>query len=289
MIECTIRTADAPDTCAVTLLPGAVATIDAVEAPDICNIAGDGGIVGLLPQSDAYSVWESMFDRAAADTFFSGYTIRPTKMLPVQANLLPYLGIYFIDEDMRPDGDANAGMIRFNHSTRIGFSIIIANNDRKRLLQQVDAAFWRVMGLLWTDQDLMNVLINSNSEGVGIESIPRGQRRFVWGATGANNETPFCECQYDVTAFWRSEWWPPITDTLDEVNIRTGLKIGETPAQMAQREQVEADVMLNSTSTAKGFRDGNVQIQSPYSARTPARPYRPVQGAAPGHSRRTPR
>jgi hypothetical protein len=187
---------------------------------------------------------------------------------------------------MRPDGDANAGMISFNHSSRIGFSIVVANSNRKQLLQQVDAAFWRIMWLLWTDQDLMNVLINSNSEGVGIESIPRGQRRFVWGSTGANNETPFCECQYDVTTFWRSEWWPPITDTLDEIDITTGVKIGETPAQMAQRHQVAADVILNSTST-KGVSDG--PIASPYSARTPARPYRPIQNAAAGNPRRTPR
>jgi hypothetical protein len=275
MIDCTIRTADAPDTCAVTLLPGAVATIDAVEAPDICNIAGDGGIVGLLPQSDAYNVWESMFDRASADSFFAGYTIRPTKMLPVQANLLPYLGIYFIDEDMRPDGDANAGMIRFNHSSRIGFSIIIANNDRKQLLQQVDAAFWKVMELLWTDETLMNVLVNENSEGVGIESIPRGQRRFVWGSTGLNNETPFCECQYDVTAFWRSEWWPPITDTLNEINIKTGVKMGDTPAEMAERQQVEVDIVLQSSGTSKGSGNGQRTISSPYSAKTPARAYGP--------------
>jgi hypothetical protein len=288
-IDCRIRAAEAPDTCAVTILPGAVGTIEASEAPDLCNIAGEAGIVGLLPQSDAFNIWQAFFDRASADAFFANYTIRPTTMLPVQANLLPYLGIYMGDEDMRPDGDANAGMIRFNHSGKIGFSIIIANNNRRQLLQQVDAAFWRIMGLLWTDQDLMNVLINSNPEGVGIESIPRGQRKFVWGSTGANNETPFCECRYDVTAFWRSEWWPPITDTLDEIDIKTGMKIGETPAQMAQREQVEVDIMLQSSGTGKGVRDGNVQVPSPYSAKTPARPYGTSALPKAGYPRRTTR
>jgi hypothetical protein len=288
-IDCRIRAAEAPDTCAVTILPGAVGRIEASEAPDICNIAGEAGVVGLLPQSDAYNIWQAFFDRVSVDSFFSGYTIRPTVMLPVQANLLPYLGIYMGDEDMRPDGDANAGMIRFNHSGKIGFSIIIANNNRKQLLQQVDAAFWRIMGLLWTDQDLMNVLVNSNPEGVGIESIPRGQRKFVWGSTGANNETPFCECRYDVTAFWRSEWWPPITDTLDEINIKTGVKIGETPAQMAQRHQVEVDIVLQSDGTTKGSGNGQRQVSSPYSTKTPASPYRPDALPKARNPRRAPR
>jgi hypothetical protein len=274
MIDCRIKAAEAADTCTATVLPGAVGTIYAKEAPDLCMIGGEAAIVGALPQSDAYNIWETIFDLVTADSFFASYTVRPTKMLPVQANLLPYLGVYFSDEDMKPDGDANAGMVRFNHSSKIGFSIIIANNNRKQLLQQVDAAFWRVMWLLWTDQTLMNVLVNENSEGVGIESIPRGQRRFVWGSTGLNNETPFCECQYDVTTFWRSEWWPPITDTLDEINIKTGVKIGDTPAEMAQRQQVEVDIVLQSSGTAKGSGNGHGTIPSPYSAKTPARPYR---------------
>jgi hypothetical protein len=132
-------------------------------------------------------------------------------------------------------------------------------------------------------------LINSNSEGVGIESIPRGQRRFVWGSTGANNETPFCECQYDVTAFWRSEWWPPITDMLNEVNIKTGVKIGDTPAEMAEREQIEVDIMLQGTGTTKGSDNGQRTIPSPYSKQTPASPYRPTALPKARHPRRTAR
>jgi hypothetical protein len=289
MIDCRINVVEAPDALAATVLAGAVGTIEAVEATDLCNMAGTAGVVGLLPQSDAFNIWQTFFDLVSADSFFSSYTIRPTKMLPVQSNLLPYLGVYLSDEDMRPDGDANAGMVRFNHSSKIGFSIVIANNNRQQLLKQVDAAFWRVMGLLWTDQSLMNVLVNANSEGVGIEGIPRGQRRFVWGSTGLNNETPFCECQYDVTAFWRSEWWPPVTDTLDEIDIKTGVKIGDTPAEMAQRHQVEVDVMLQDNGTGKGSDDGQRTIPSPYSAKTPARPYRPSALPKARYSRRTAR
>jgi hypothetical protein len=77
------------------------------------------------------------------------------------------------------------------------------------------------MSLLWTDIKLMNVLVNNNPEGVGIESITRGSRRHVFGNTGLNNETPFAELQYEVSCFCRSEWYPDITDTLDEINVTT--------------------------------------------------------------------
>ena len=45
--------------------------------------------------------------------FFANYTKRKNKMLQVQPDLLPYLGVYLLDETMTPDGDANAGNIRF--------------------------------------------------------------------------------------------------------------------------------------------------------------------------------
>jgi hypothetical protein len=223
------------------------------------NLAlGRLGFVGGLPddspqpqpQSPGFDVWEAFYNIITADSFFADYTIRPTRMNPIQMNGLPYLGIYLSDEDDKPDGDANAGNVRFSASSKVCFSLILANSDRIKLFRAADAASYRIKQKLWTDYKLMNIFHNDNPDGVGIESIPRGQRRWNWGSTGANNETPFVECRYDVTAFWREPYWPDITDTLNEIDVSTGVKPGDTQEQMDQREQERVTYLFNNQAKA---------------------------------------
>jgi hypothetical protein len=202
-------------------------------------------------QSFAVDIRDAMFNVVTPDAYFAGYTFRKTKMRPVQANLLPFLGIYVVDEIMVPDGDPNIGCIRFNHTSRIGFSVIQANNDSDVLEHGIDAAYLKIMSLLWTDLKLMNVLVNNNPEGVGIESLTRGTRRHVFGNTGLNNETPFAELQYEVSCFTRSEWYPDITDMLDEIDVTTGVKPGDTQEEMDQRQQVTVKYMLDVLRAAR--------------------------------------
>src|SRR4051794_581528 len=82
------------------------------------------------PQSYAHLIRDVVFGALAGDPYFANYTIRKNKMLKIQHELLPYLGVYIIDEPMLPDGDANAGNIRFIHTPRIGFSVMIVDNDQ---------------------------------------------------------------------------------------------------------------------------------------------------------------
>jgi hypothetical protein len=181
-------------------------------------------------QTQTLDIRDAMYNIVTADAFFSGYTFRKTKMLPVQSDLIPYLGVYIVDEVMVPDGDANAGCIRFNHTSRIGFSVVQANNNLVVLEQGIDAAYLKIMGLLWTDIKLMNVLHNNNPEGVGIESVVRGSRKHVFGSAGLNNETPFAELQYEVQCFTRSEWYPDITDMLNEIDVTVAVNNIDTDA-----------------------------------------------------------
>ncbi|MCA1452133.1 hypothetical protein I6F35_02750 [Bradyrhizobium sp. BRP22] len=198
-------------------------------------------------QSYSLVIRDVFFDALAADPYFANYTKRKNKMLQVQSELIPYLGVYIIDETMLPDGDANAGCIRFNHTLRIGFSAIIAHNDPVIAEQTIDAAFWHIMQRLWRDQYIMNMLDTynphtgaMNADNTRIESITRGTRRHVFGTAQFNNEIPVAELQYDVSCFYRTDWWPEITDTLDEIDVRTGIKIGDTEEEMAQRQQLHA-------------------------------------------------
>jgi len=195
-----------------------------------------------------------MYNILSASSYFSSYTIKKTKMVPVQVDLLPYLGVYFVDEIMVPDGDANAGCIRFSHTARIGFSIVQANNDQDALEKGIDAAFLQAMSLLWTDAHLNNVLNNKNPEGVGFEGIVRGARRHVFGSPSVNNETPFAEVQYEVSVFDRSEWYPDITDTLDEIDVTVAVNnedVGWGTGSPGAVQPITIQYMFNTLRAAR--------------------------------------
>jgi hypothetical protein len=198
-------------------------------------------------QTVALDIRNAMYDIVTADPYFAGYTFRKTKMFPVQVALIPYLGVYLVDEITVPDGDANAGCIRFNHTTRIGFSVVQANNDPATLEAGIDAAYLKIMSLLWTDIKLMNVLHNNNPEGAGIEGIVRGSRKHLFGSTGLNNETPFVELQYEVNCFSRSEWYPDITDMLNEIDVTVSLNNADINAV----QPITVKYMLNALREAR--------------------------------------
>jgi hypothetical protein len=206
-------------------------------------------------QSAAFNIRNAMFGLLTADPTFAGYVARKTKMLPVQPDLLPFLGVYFIEENMAPDGDANEGCIRFEHTARFGFSVIAVNNDQDVLEQTIDKAFLKIMAILWTDLKLTNVLQSSIPEGYLIESIVRGARRFSFGPASFNNELPLGELQYEVSCFYRSEWYPDIPDMLDEIDVTTGVKAGDTQTEMNQRQQVSVKYTgLNTLPVAEMFK-----------------------------------
>jgi len=174
--------------------------------------------------------------------YFSTFTIRRTPQLPGQTDTIPILGVYILDETMTPDGDANAGEVRFIHACRLGIQAIIKNNDPPGSEQKLDEIFWTIMNVLWRDQYIMNMLDTTNPHLAGqrnpdntrVEGISRGVRRHKWGATGAANETPLAELQYDVTFTYRSNWPPDITDDLLLIHLETAFPVGGDTASVQQ-------------------------------------------------------
>ena len=150
---------------------------------------------------------------------FPGYTILRTNQVPIQRAQLPVLGVYLLDEKMTPDGDWNAGDIRFIHDVRYGFSIVIAQNDADAAEQTLDAAWWTVMGGIWANISAMKMFNNPNPDGTTIEGCMLGIRRLVYGAVGLNNETPTAELQYEATCRFRTDWPPTILDTLQTMVV----------------------------------------------------------------------
>src|SRR3954471_11753480 len=93
-------------------------------------------------QSHSLVIRDVLYDAVAGDPFFANYTKRKTPMLRLQPELLPYLAVYFVDDNMEPDGDFNAGAVRFSHTLQIGFSVMLADNDSVNTERMLDAAYW---------------------------------------------------------------------------------------------------------------------------------------------------
>jgi hypothetical protein len=199
-------------------------------------------------QSWSFLIRDMFFDKLAAHPFFAGWTRHKNKALRLQTQQIPYLSVYFINEDMTPDGDLNAGEIRFLHYLKLGFSVVVQNNDTVECEAKLDQAYWTIMNTLWRDPYLTNFINTTPYTGVGgtpdnvrIEGVSRGTRRHVFGSAGLNNETPVGEMQYEATVKYGADYAPIITDNLLTLSVRTGVKPGDTPDEMAQRQQVGAD------------------------------------------------
>jgi len=164
----------------------------------------------MITDTQSYSqvIRDSLFATVVQLPFFASFKARRSKQLPMQEPILPYLGVYIIGEEMPADGDPNAGDIRFIHMLRIGFQVIIENNDPVQSELYLDQAFWAIMNGLWTDTGLTNMIETEMPDNTRIEGVERGTRRHVWGTMGSTQEKPIGELEYIATVKYRSEWYP---------------------------------------------------------------------------------
>jgi hypothetical protein len=165
-------------------------------------------------QSYSQVIRDAFFAKTVLLPFFQGFTARRSKQLPIWQNHIPYLGVYIVSENMSPDGDDNAGEIRFIHRLRIGWQVLIENNDPVAAELTLDQAFWSIMNGLWRDPKLTNFINSDMPDNVRIEAIEKGDRTHDWGAPGANGEKPYGELQYFATARYRAEYGARVTDDL---------------------------------------------------------------------------
>lgn len=192
---------------------------------DATDLSGGSPLFGTPTttntQSYAFIIRDALFAKAVTLPFFAGYKARRSKMLVVHAEHLPYLGVYFIDEQMASDGDISAGEIRFIHTVKLGFQVFIANNDPVQADLTLDAAYWALMNGLWRDAGLTRFLTSTMPDHVNFDGISRGMRKHVWGSVALNNETPLGELQYDASIVLRCTYPPIITDDLLHIHVET--------------------------------------------------------------------
>jgi len=185
-----------------------------------------------LTQSYSFVIRDIFFDAVRRLDFFAGFTARKCKQLQIQPQDLPYLGLYIVGEEMVADGDANAGNIGFTHTLRLGFSVVLQNNDPEVSEQRLDAAFWAIMNGLWCDPYITNMIDPTpygqrdppaNPDRVMLEGVPRATRRHVWGNNTMTNELPICELQLEVFVVYRTDFIPgPFVD-LETIRMQSVL------------------------------------------------------------------
>jgi hypothetical protein len=176
---------------------------------------------------------------------FDGYTVRRTRALPIMPEDLPILGCYIGDEAIIPDGAGNQGDLCFEVTTKLGFSIMIVQNDPDQAERTLEGAYASLMYALWTNPNLTNMLDTTDYDtGLGtplnarFEAVTRQQARTVWGAFLLNNETPVAEKQYDIWLKFRRPFTPVLPHDFDGLTITTGLPHDGTPEQRERIQQV---------------------------------------------------
>jgi hypothetical protein len=203
----------------------------------------DTGDTGNLTDIQSYSwiILDWIFGELKGDPFFANFAVtRISRALPVEAwSQVPFLGVYLGDEQRSPDGDANAGPIRFLHSVPISWQIILRNNDPQTLLRDLDRTSWFIERKLWRSNDFTNMFRTKLPGQTAFEGITKGRIRDRWGLSGAKNETPVGERQLDFTFMFGTNWAPYGFPDLKRIDITTGFPgPGATADERIQVQQV---------------------------------------------------
>jgi hypothetical protein len=145
-----------------------------------------------------------------------------------QAEHIPYVGVFFVNERFSSDGDANHAEPRFVHSLDLGFSYLIQNNDPDTAQELLDAAHWSFMKLL---HDPSWHTFTFNEQDIVIEAITSGNHHRIYGTGGRDNETPVAEMRQEMTYTFRTYFEPIISDVFEVMHTRVIVPWPEDPAR----------------------------------------------------------
>jgi hypothetical protein len=138
-----------------------------------------------------------------------------TSAKPVQAEQIPYLGVYYMGEQFNEDGANNLTEPHFMHKLKLGFSYIIQNNDPELAEELADAGHWSIMKLLH------DPAWHTFPGGVRIQSITGGECDHLPGAVGRNNETPTLELQMSLTLTYGTRFEAIVNDIFERMHFQT--------------------------------------------------------------------
>jgi hypothetical protein len=183
----------------------------------------------MTATSYAMIVRDEMMARLKTMPFFATFKFGTNKAEQIQPELIPFLGVYFISEDLSPEGDANDGEPRFHSSATYGFSVVIQNNDGAAAELKLDEAYMLVMDRLFRDPTLY---LNPKAQ---IQAYVRGNRTHQFGAAGADNAIPVAESRFTLICDLGVIDFPPIVDNVfAKMHFETRYPLGEDTTQIQQ-------------------------------------------------------
>jgi hypothetical protein len=162
----------------------------------------------MTASSYAMIVRDEMMARLKTMPFFKTFKFGTNKAEQIQPELIPFLGVYFISEDLSPEGDPNDGEPRFHSSATYGFSVVVQNNDGAAAELTLDLAWTLVMDRLFTDPTLY---LNPKAK---IQAYTRGNRTHQFGAAGADNAIPIAESRFTLICDLGVIDFPPVVDNV---------------------------------------------------------------------------
>jgi hypothetical protein len=170
----------------------------------------------MTASSYAMIVRDEMMARLKAMPFFSTFKFGTNKAEQIQPELIPFLGVYFISEDLTSEGDPQDGEPRFHSSALYGFSVVVQNNDATAAENKLDEAWVLIMDRLFRDPTLyLNPLAK-------IQAYVRGNRTHQFGSAGADNSIPVAESRFTLMCDLGVIDFPPIVDNvLSKVHFST--------------------------------------------------------------------
>jgi len=194
----------------------------------------------MTASSYAMIVRDEMLARLKTMPFFSTFKFGTNKSEQIQPELIPFLGVYFISEDLLPEGDANAGEPRFHSSALYGFSVVVQNNDGAAAELKLDEAWVLIMDRLFTDPSLY---LNPNAK---IQAYTRGNRTHQFGSAGADNSIPVAESRFTLMCDLGVIDFPPIVpDMLETIHIETRYPTADTDPAEVQQINAQYDIPQN--------------------------------------------
>jgi hypothetical protein len=174
--------------------------------------------VETITRSYAIMVRDGMIARLRNTPFFKNFTFAKSHAIKIMTDKMPYCNVYFMGENLSPDGNANHGEVRFSSEVRIGFSIMMINNDPDAMEDKLDNAYQAILERLLRDPTMYN---NSQFK---IESFTKGNRVHVYGQVGGvqSNETPYAELRAELFCnLGAIEYEPRVEYMLETVRVET--------------------------------------------------------------------
>lgn len=170
-------------------------------------------------QSYPYQVRDAMLDRIKAMPEFTGFTFRSINAFQVQPENVPFCAVYFLEEKGVPDGDPNAGEVRFWTSVRYGISVIIQNNNSDQADLKLDRFCQTLTEKLFTDRTLYDGDFTGDAK---IRSFTSLTRIHVFGNLIKDQETPTAELRLELTCdLGAITYEPQIVDDFETVRETT--------------------------------------------------------------------